>query len=142
MRIVEKDNIIINFDEINKENIIENMIKSLNLDDEISENIKNEVIAREKIDNTVLGFGFAIPHCKSKYINESKVIYLKSLKPLIWDKEEEMVSHVFMILVPENNVERHIDILKDISSKIVNSEFRNKLNLLEDKIEIEKILNS
>ncbi|WP_066900448.1 PTS sugar transporter subunit IIA [Streptobacillus notomytis] len=142
MRIVEKDNIIINFDETNKEDIIENMIRTLNLDDEISKNIKDEIMVREKIDNTVIGFGFAIPHCKTRNIDESRVIYLKSLRPLIWDEEEELVNHVFMIIVPENNAEKHIDILKDISSKILNSEFRNKLNELEDKIEIEQILNS
>ncbi|SQA14420.1 Uncharacterised protein [Streptobacillus moniliformis] len=48
MKIVEKDNIIINSNKINKENIIENMISSLNLDIEISENIKNEIMIREK----------------------------------------------------------------------------------------------
>ncbi|MDC4459612.1 PTS sugar transporter subunit IIA [Acinetobacter baumannii] len=55
MRIVEKDNIIINFDETNKEDIIENMIRTLNLDDEISKNIKDEIMVREKIDNTLIG---------------------------------------------------------------------------------------
>ncbi|SQA14431.1 putative fructose-like phosphotransferase system subunit EIIA [Streptobacillus moniliformis] len=67
------------------------MISSLNLDIEISENIKNEIMIREKIDNTVLGFGFAIPHCKSKYINESKVVYLKSLTNIIWIRRKNQL---------------------------------------------------
>ncbi|NYV27842.1 PTS sugar transporter subunit IIA [Streptobacillus felis] len=142
MRIVEKENIIINHEIEIKEEIIENMINTLKLSEDISKKIKEEVIKREEIENTVLGFRFAVPHSKSKYIDETKVIYLKSKKDLVWDDDEEEINHVFMILVPESNPEKHIDILKDISTKIINSEFRSKLNELEDKNEIEKILNS
>ncbi|WP_156299663.1 PTS sugar transporter subunit IIA [Streptobacillus canis] len=142
MKIVEKEHIIINSGEVNKEKIIEKMIAVLGLDEEKNLKIKEEVMNREKIDNTVLGFGFAVPHSKSKHINEASVIYLKLVNPLVWAEDEEEVNHVFMILVPESNSEKHIDILKDISSKIINSEFRKNLNELEDKLEIEKIINS
>lgn len=142
MKIVEKEHIIINSGKENKEKIIEKMIAVLGLDEEKNLKIKEEVMNREKIDNTVLGFGFAVPHSKSEHINEASVIYLKSINPLVWAEDEEEVNHVFMILVPESNPEKHIDILKDISSKIINSEFRKNLNELEDKLEIEKIINS
>lgn len=142
MRIIDKENIIINYEIENKENIIEIMIDSLKLNKDLSKKVKIEVMDREKIDNTVLGFGFAVPHSKSKYIKEASVVYLKSLKSLEWDRDEEEVNHIFMILVPENNPEKHIDILKNISSKIINPDFRKKLNELENKEEIEKILNS
>lgn len=142
MKIVEKDNIIIAKEEINKEEIIKKMIGNLKLDEITSSYIYNEVMERENIDNTALGFKFAIPHSKSKYIKEAKVIYLKSLKDIRWADGEEDINHIFMILVPDTNPEKHIDILKDISFKILNDEFRINLNKAKNKIEIEKILNS
>lgn len=142
MKIVEKNNIIINKEKLSKEAIIKKMIRNLKLDEIISENIYSEIMERESIENTSLGFKFAIPHSKSKYINEAKVIYLKSLEDIKWADEEEKINHIFMILVPYTNPEKHIDILKDISFKILNDEFKVNINKAKTEIEIEKILNS
>ena len=142
MKIVERKNILIEDTNISKTDLILKMIKNLELDDEKTEKLFKEVLEREKIDNTVLGFGVAIPHSKSNNVDDSYIVYCKLNKYIIWEEDEEEVNKVFLIVVPKNNPDKHIEILKDISVKMMNKEFREKLNESNDVDVIYKILNS
>ena len=142
MKIVERKNILIEDTNISKTDLILKMIKNLELDDEKTEKLFKEVLEREKIDNTVLGFGVSIPHSKSENVDDSYIVYCKLNKYIIWEEDEEEVNKVFLIIVPKNNPDKHIEILKDISVKMMNKEFREKLNESNDVDIIYKILNS
>lgn len=142
MKIVERKNILIEDTNISKTDLILKMIKNLELDDEKTEKLFKEVLEREKIDNTVLGFGVSIPHSKSENVDDSYIVYCKLNKYIIWEEDEEEVNKVFLIIVPKNNPDKHIEILKDISVKMMNKEFREKLNESNDVDVIYKILNS
>ena len=142
MKIVERKNILIEDTNISKTDLILKMIKNLELDDEKTEKLFKEVLEREKIDNTVLGFGVSIPHSKSENVDDSYIVYCKLNKYIIWEEDEEEVNKVFLIIVPKNNPDKHIEILKDISIKMMNKEFREKLNESNDVDVIYKILNS
>lgn len=142
MKIVERKNILIEDTNISKTDLIFKMIKNLELDDNKTEKLFKEVLEREKIDNTVLGFGVAIPHSKSNNVDDSYIVYCKLSKYIIWEEDEEEVNKVFLIIVPKNNPDKHIEVLKEISVKIMNTNFRNKLNESNDIDEIYKILNS
>ena len=142
MKIVERKNILIEDTNISKTDLILKMIKNLELNDEKTEKLFKEVLEREKIDNTVLGFGVSIPHSKSENVYDSYIVYCKLNKYIIWEEDEEKVNKVLLIIVPKNNPDKHIEILKDISVKMMNKEFREKLNESNDVDEIYKILNS
>lgn len=142
MKIVERKNILIEDTNISKTDLILKMIKNLELDDKKTEKLFKEVLEREKIDNTVLGFGVSIPHSKSENVDDSYIVYCKLNKYIIWEEDEEEVNKVFLIIVPKNNPDKHIEILKDISIKMMNKEFREKLNESNDVDVIYKILNS
>lgn len=59
-----------------------------------------------------------------------------------WAKDEELVKYIMMVLVPKNNLNIHIDILKNISTKLISNEFREKLENAKNISEISEILNS
>ena len=142
MKIVERKNILIENTNISKTDLIFKMIKNLELDDNKTEKLFKEVLEREKIDNTVLGFGVSIPHSKSNNVDDSYIVYCKLNEYILWEEDEEKINKVLLIIVPKNNPDKHIEILKDISVKIMNKEFRDKLNESNDVDEIYKILNS
>ncbi len=142
MKIVERKNILIENTNISKTDLILKMIKKLELDDDKTEKLFKEVLEREKIDNTVLGFGVSIPHSKSNNVYDSYIVYCKLNEYILWEEDEEKINKVLLIIVPKNNPDKHIEILKDISVKIMNKEFRDKLNESNDVDEIYKILNS
>lgn len=141
MKIVEFDNVILEYRIVNKNDIINNMLENLKFSEDVKNKIFEEVIYRESIDNTVLGFGFAIPHSKSEYVDTSHIVYMKLKNEVLWDSDEEPVNNILLILVPKSNPERHIEILKDISTKIMKKDFRDKLNNSNDIKEIYELLN-
>ncbi len=141
MKIVEKENIIFNEKELIKEKVLKNMIRKTNFSQEKQELIFLDIMKREKIENTVIGFNFAIPHTKVDYIDKAYVIFTKLENEISWAEDEENVKNVIMLIIPKNNVNLHIDILKDISSKLIDESFRKDLECAKNIDEIEKVLN-
>ncbi len=141
MKIVDKENIIFNEKEILKEQVLKNMIKKTNLSHEKQEKIFLDIMEREKIENTVIGFNFAIPHTKVDYIDKAYVVFSKLENEIFWAEDEEGVKSAIMLIMPKNDVNLHIDILKDISSKLIDEQFRKELDLSNNIDEIYNVLN-
>lgn len=98
---------------------------------------------REETFSTAIGYGVSIPHGKSSVVKNAFIGFLRSEKPFIWDKEQnEPVNLTFLLGVPEDKQDTlHLKILAQISKKLMNEEFRQKLiesteeevfNLLDD----------
>lgn len=82
---------------------------------------------REKIFSTSVGELYAIPHGKSKYIKNPIVAFAKLKDEILWNEEEyESVKYIFMIGIPDGNdgANKHIDILVNLSKKIMDDDFR------------------
>ncbi|MCT7693858.1 MAG: PTS sugar transporter subunit IIA, partial [Lactobacillus iners] len=69
------------------------------------------------------------------------VIYAQLENEIEWAKNEELVKYVMLVLVPKKNSDVHIDILKDISTKLINEDFRKKLENVKNISEIYEVLN-
>ncbi|MBF0300134.1 MAG: PTS sugar transporter subunit IIA [Oligoflexia bacterium] len=67
---------------------IKDLVKRLYLDDRCNyseqEKIEQAILQRENISSTALDFGIAIPHCKSKYLKESSIIFLRLGNSIDW----------------------------------------------------------
>lgn len=122
----------------NKKEIVKYMVNSLNIDEERKNNIILEILKREEIENTVIGYGVAIPHTKTDQLEEAKIKYMKLKKGIKWSNEEDDVYHIFMLIIPKSNVDLHIEILKSLSLKLLDENFREELNNSND---VEKICN-
>lgn len=101
---------------------------------------------REKMSLTGIGNGVAIPHVQSKAMKRPVVICFKSKHPICYEGlEGDQVSLVFMIAVPENAGQKHLEYLAKLSRKLVDEVFVERLKK-EDTVlglyEILKDLNS
>lgn len=142
MKIINECDIIYNENLENKDEIIKKMLDKITNNSGKKEKLFEEIMNREKIDNTVLGFKFAIPHSKTDLIDKPYVVYSQLKKSIIWAEDEEKVKYVMLILVPKTNSNLHIDILKNISTKLIDSDFRKNLEKAKNISEIYKLLNS
>lgn len=142
MKIVDKKNILLNQENMSKEEAIKKMISILDLEKDVKDKIYAEVLKREEIENTVIGFKFAIPHSKTTYLKEPNIVYLNFENDIFWAEDEENVKHVMLVLVPKNNPEMHIDILKNISKKLLDENFRKDLEEKNSLDKIYQILNN
>jgi len=85
--------------------------------------------AREAVYSTGLGFGFAIPHCKSDAVTADSIGILKLARPIEWGSlDGKPVSVVILLAVRESQANsRHMQVLSKLARKLMNEEFREQL---------------
>jgi PTS system fructose-specific IIC component len=83
-----------------------------------------DVQEREKLGNTGFEDGVALPHAKSAAVLKPAVAIGVSKKGIDYGAEDGKPSKLFfMIASPENESEHHIDILAELSSKLIEDGF-------------------
>jgi fructose PTS system EIIA component len=101
------------------------------------------LVNREKEFETNLGGGFAIPHTKSKFVNQPAIIIIKPKEEVSWGGDyEDGVKIIISILSPENQEDNiHIKLLASLSRKLIYDDFKNNLLSASTHEEIYKMIN-
>lgn len=97
---------------------------------------------RESEFSTAVGYGVSIPHGKSSAVNRAFIGFFRCKEEIEWEKDQkEKVRLVFLLGVPESKKDTlHLKILAQISRKLMDEEFREKL-ICNDKEKIYEMLN-
>lgn len=101
------------------------------------------VYLREEIAPTTVGYGIGLPHGKGSCVKESVVVFMRVKNPILWNiQDDEKVKIVFMLAVSEEEGKgTHNDILVELSKKILDSNFRNRIENSSSIEEIVKLIN-
>lgn len=103
------------------------------------------VYTREKESPTGLENGIAIPHGKSSTVKKAQFAILRTLNP-IEDykslKENNKVKLIFMMAIPENGSEEHLDVLSTLATKLINQQYRQKIMMAKTPEEIISLLDN
>jgi len=74
--------------------------------------IFDHLIAREKLGSTGLGKGIAIPHCRAANCHQPLGTLVSLQEPIDFDSPDDApVDLLFVLLVPEEANQAHLDIL-------------------------------
>ena len=85
------------------------------------------VLSREQEFCTYIGFGVAIPHAKSEHVLEPSIAFLKANIDFQYGNAEERAKMLFLLAIPESSSDEHLRILSNLAVKIMDENFRNKL---------------
>ena len=96
-------------------------------------------LEREKEFSTAFGNGVAIPHAKSSKVLQTGVFVYKSVNAINWDGEE--VNLAIAIITPEDSSNVHLQLLSQLSRKLMHSDFRESLLNAETESEVFKMMN-
>lgn len=101
------------------------------------------VYLREEIAPTTVGYGIGLPQGKGSCVKESVVAFMRVKNPILWNiQDDEKVKIVFMLAVSEEEGKgTHNDILVELSKKILDSNFRNRIENSSSIEEIVKLIN-
>lgn len=100
------------------------------------------VLKREEEFSTGIGFGIAIPHAKCKSVKKATVGIAKLVHKIEYDSiDDEPITTIFMIAVPEGAANEHIKILSTLSRKFIHENFRQELKEAKTPEEILKVFN-
>ncbi|HSC81637.1 MAG TPA: PTS sugar transporter subunit IIA, partial [Chitinolyticbacter sp.] len=78
--------------------------------------IFDSLFAREKLGSTGLGQGVAIPHGRIKGLKEATGAFVRLKAPIQFDAPDgKPVSLIFVLLVPANATDLHLQILSELA---------------------------
>jgi fructose-specific phosphotransferase system IIA component len=135
--IINKNLIKFNIDHQDKEEVIQELAKLIRQENRLNqpEDYIVEVLRREELASTAIGYGLAIPHGKCKAVNVPTVAFGRLNKGIDWNSMDgEPVHMVFLLAVPEEAAsDHHLKILAALARKFLDEDFRSSLLTIEDE---------
>jgi PTS system nitrogen regulatory IIA component len=90
--------------------------------------VATSLAAREKLGSTGLGQGIAIPHGRIKGLKEARGAFVRLHQPVAFDAPDgKPVSQVFVLLVPEQATDLHLQLLSELAQMFSERAFRDRL---------------
>ena len=120
------------------ERAAEAMGAALNLS---SENIYRALLAREKLGSTAIGEGIAIPHCRINECAEAAGCLLTLREPIDFGSTDGGdVDVIFVLLVPEEATQVHLNLLAALARNFSNAKLRNRVRQTLDPEELKQLV--
>jgi PTS system nitrogen regulatory IIA component len=93
-----------------------------------STDIFTSLFERERLGSTALGYGIAIPHGRIKGLKDASGALYRLKTPLEFDApDNQPVNLCFILLVPKDANERHLQILGELAQMFGDDAMRAKL---------------
>ena len=93
----------------------------------------DSLFAREKLGSTGLGRGVAIPHGRIKGLKDSLCAFLRLAQSVPFDAPDgNPVSLVFVLLVPEQATEKHLQMLSELAQMFSDKALREAMSRAPD----------
>lgn len=133
MRITDlmiKETMIMDLQATTKDEAIEELIASLEASGRINDRalFKEMIYKREAESSTGIGGGIAMPHAKTKAVNEATVVFAKSSKGVEFESlDGEPAKVFFMIAAPEGAANTHLRTLAALSRLLIDTDFIGNL---------------
>ena len=90
--------------------------------------VTDSLFARERLGSTGLGHGVAIPHGRIKGLKAPMAAVFQLAQPIGFDApDEQPVSLLIFLLVPEAATQKHLEILSEIAELLSNGSLRDGL---------------
>ncbi|WP_099716588.1 fructose-specific PTS transporter subunit EIIC, partial [Clostridium sp. LS] len=147
MKIVDllhKQGINLNFNPSTKEQCINELVDLMNKTGNLNnkEEYKKAILAREELSTTGIGDGIAIPHGKTSAVKKASLAAAISKTGVDYDSLDGQPAHLFfMIAVPDNNDNLHLEVLARLSTILMDESFRTSLINCSDKDEFLKLID-
>lgn len=90
--------------------------------------VTDSLFSRERLGSTGLGHGVAIPHGRIKGLKAPMAAVLQLAQPIAFEApDEQAVSLLIFLLVPEAATQKHLEILSEIAEMLSDASLREKL---------------
>lgn len=97
----------------------------------------DNLIAREKLGSTGLGEGIAIPHCRLENCSGVTGALVKLTTPIDFDSiDGEPVDLLFVLIVPTEATQEHLDTLSEVAELFGNPQVREKMRATKNGEEL------
>lgn len=103
--------------------------------------ITDSLFARERLGSTGLGHGVAIPHGRIKGLKAPMAAVFQLQNPIGFDApDEQPVSLLIFLLVPEAATQKHLQILSEIAELLSDATLREKLKTCDNAADLHDLI--
>jgi len=93
----------------------------------------DSLFARERLGSTGLGQGVAIPHGRIKGLKDALGAFVRVAQPVAFDAPDgKAVQLLFVLLVPEQATEKHLQILSELAQMFSDRALREAMTAAPD----------
>ena len=104
--------------------------------------VTDSLFARERLASTGLGHGVAIPHGRIKGLKNPLAAVLRLQQPIGFEApDDEPVSLLIFLLVPEAATQRHLEILSEIAEMLSDRALRERLKIEPDAAVLHQLIS-
>lgn len=142
-RLLAEEQIKLNLEANSKREVIKELVELVAESGNLTaaKEFHQDILAREKKGSTGMGKGIAIPHARSHAVTKTTLAFAKSETGIDFNSlDNEAAKLFFMIAVPKQGSQDHLNILTKLSQQLMHYDFRNKLLAAETKAEVMNIL--
>lgn len=105
--------------------------------------VTDNLFARERLGSTGLGHGVGIPHGRIKGLKNPLAAVLRTQAPIAFDSpDDEPVSLLILLLVPEAATQKHLEILSEIAEMLSDRELRQRLLTEPDAAGVHRLIDA
>lgn len=129
-KLIKESTIKLSLDSTDKNSVIDEMIDILDKDGVLKDKakFKEDILKREALNNTGIGFEIAIPHAKSVEVKEPRIAIGITKSEINYGSiDGKDIKIIFMIAVNDEQSDLHLKALANISRKLMHEDFRNNL---------------
>ncbi len=122
-------NVVIDLDASSKKRVFEQAGQLFENNQGVARStVFDSLFARERLGSTGLGQGIAIPHGRIKGLKEAAGAFLRLAAPVQFDAPDgRPVNLLFVLLVPEQANETHLQLLSELAQMFSDRTFREAL---------------
>ena len=103
----------------------------------------DSLFAREKLGSTGLGQGVAIPHGRIKGLKEAVGALVRLAQPVPFDAPDGApVELAFVLLVPQNATEKHLQILSELAQMFSDKALRESMMRAADAAALHELITA
>jgi fructose-specific phosphotransferase system IIA component len=107
------------------------------------EQLLKDILDREKLVTTGVGYGVAFPHAKSKAVRGIVIAFGRPKKGIDFDSmDKKPVNLLFLIAAPEDAIGAHLNVMARLSYLMKGEKNREKLMKTKSPKEFLEILDS
>ena len=101
----------------------------------------DSLFARERLGSTGLGQGVAIPHGRIKGLKEALGAFVRLAQPVPFDAPDaKPVRLLFVLLVPEQATEKHLQILSELAQMFSDRALRDAMTGAADAAALHQLI--
>ncbi|MES2876950.1 MAG: PTS sugar transporter subunit IIA [Pseudomonadota bacterium] len=103
--------------------------------------VTDSLFSRERLGSTGLGHGVAIPHGRIKGLKMPMAAVVQLAHPIGFDApDEQAVSLLIFLLVPEAATQKHLEILSEIAEMLSDANLREKMLTSSDAADLHGLI--